>query len=437
VASFSYWWLYASAGRHLPALTSILVAMQFTFTVAFTYGAAGALLQRRTAILAAAILASCGLYFDSVVMGQETGLTALSIAAMLYFIVTTEGAQDLRAMGAAGLAAALCALSREYGWIAVVAGVIALVWRSQPRRCVAFFVGIAVTAAAPWYLRNWIVAGNPFYSLRFLNFAVNPVHAAIMDYYNSVNGVWHATANPFGRALRYAMLLGALAILTGLVGGLQRFRARGYLIIVAAVIGLVWAQSVGYTSGGIEYSMRVLSPALVALAILGAAALEPWTKRRSKFGAVISIIVLSQIWTAAQGLVFPNDSLQLRANDWFNALGPNPQPVEFQLRDQFLKHLRRGSRVLTDSAILHAALTDLGVDIVPVWSPEASCVFAARAEEAESCLRSHGIEIVAYYPRSLNTQFLAAASPFYGFLPQRWSAWMKAGDVLVIYRPRS
>jgi hypothetical protein len=436
LVSFSYWWLYASAGAHVRELTSILLAMQFACTLAFTYGTAATLFPRRTALLAAAILASCGLYFDSVVLGQETGLTALSVAAMLYFIVTGDGKDDLRAMAAAALAAALCALSREYGWIAVVAGVIALVWRGQPRRLVALFVAIAVAAAAPWYVRNWIVAGNPFYSLRFLDFAVNPVHSAIMDYYNSVNGFAHARSDLLPRALFNAMLLGALAVLTGLVGGFQRFRERGYLFVVVALIGLVWLQSVGYTSGALEHSMRVLSPALVVLAILGAAALAPWTKDRSTFAAVIALVLVSQLWTAAQGMVFPASPFALHTGDWFNSMFHSPvRPMELEVRDQVLKYLPPGSRVLTDNAILHAALIDHGVDVVPVWSPEVRCLFAAPAEEAERCLRSHRIENVAYYPQSLNTQFLVSASPLYRALPQRWPPVVDAGDLFTIYRP--
>src|SRR5206468_12640493 len=115
----------ASAGRHLPSLISIFVAAQFACTLAFTYGAASAVFSRRAGVLAAAILAATPLYFRSVVLGQETGLTALAIAATIYFVVTGS-------MVSAGLAAALCALSREYGWIAVIAGVIALLWRRQP-----------------------------------------------------------------------------------------------------------------------------------------------------------------------------------------------------------------------------------------------------------------------------------------------------------------
>ena len=122
LVSFTHWWLYASAGRYLPSLTSVFVAAQFACTLAFTYGAASAVFSRRAGVLAAAILAASPLYFRSVVIGQETGLTALSIAATIYFVVIAREPGDLPAMVSAGLAAALCALSREYGWIAADRG---------------------------------------------------------------------------------------------------------------------------------------------------------------------------------------------------------------------------------------------------------------------------------------------------------------------------
>jgi len=44
--------------------------------------------------------------------------------------------------------------------------------------------------------------------------------------------------------------------------------------------------------------------------------------------------------------------------------------MEFKLHDQFVKMLPHGSRVLSDSAYLHAELYDAGIEVVPVWSPE-------------------------------------------------------------------
>ena len=194
LVSFTHWWIYASAGQYLPSLISIFVAAQFACTLAFTYGAASAVFSRRAGILATAMLAASPLYFTAVVLGQETGLTALAIAAMLYFIVTARQPGDVPAMVSAGLAASLCALSREYGWIALIAGCVALLWRRQSHKHIVLFAAVATAVAAPWYIRNWILAGNPFYSLRLGSFAVNPIHDAILQHYKQVLGIEQWTA---------------------------------------------------------------------------------------------------------------------------------------------------------------------------------------------------------------------------------------------------
>src|SRR5262249_5713999 len=150
---------------------------------------ASRLLSRRAGFLAAAMLAACPLYFRSVVLGQETGLTALSIAATVFLITSARSRDDKAAMMLAGLAAGLCALSREYGWIAVPAGAIALFWRRHPLEQIFLFVGVAALTGGPWYARNWILTGNPFYPLSFANLAVNRVYNGILEHYHSLLAV--------------------------------------------------------------------------------------------------------------------------------------------------------------------------------------------------------------------------------------------------------
>ena len=212
-------------------------------------------------------------------IGQETGLTALSIAATIYFVVIAREPDDLPAMVSAGLAAALCALSREYGWIALIAGAIALLWRRHPLKQVMVFGAVATAAAAPWYIRNWILTGNPFYSLKFLSFAVNPVHDSIMRYYSASLGITHWTGSNWASLLFLLLVFATFQLLAGIPGGFTRFRSHGYLLVIALLLIGVWILSAGYTSGGVLASTRVLSPALVVLSITAAGMLEPLTHR--------------------------------------------------------------------------------------------------------------------------------------------------------------
>jgi hypothetical protein len=425
LVSFSNWWIYASAGKYQPTLVSVFAAAQFACTLAFVYGAAAALFSRRAGILAAAALAACPLYFNAVAIEQETGLTALGIAATLYFLIRARQPNDTPAMIAAGLSAALCALSREYGWIAVVVGVATLLWRKLPRRQAVIFAAAAAAAAGPWYVRNWIVAGNPLYSLSVGPFAVNPIHEGIMQYYRTVlaPGLW--TPDTLGALLWFLLTLAPLQLAAGIPGAATRFRERGYLAAAAALLTLVWLQSVAYTSGGLGISTRVLSPALAVLSICAAGMLERWR------GAAMVAILACQLWTVAQGSVYPG-SFDVWPEQAFK---PLLKPSEFQIRDQLAAALPPGTRILTDNAYLHAALADKGIDVVPVWSPEVGFLYTATAEEADQRLRSLAIETVAYYPQSLNTRYLTAKSPFYAQLPRRWRAVAESAGFLTFYQP--
>ena len=426
LVSFTHWWLYASAGYYLPSLISLRVAAEFLCTLAFTYGVGSALFSRRAGVWAAAVLAASPLYFRAVFLGQETGLTALAVAAMLYFIV------GARQPVAAGLAAGVCALSREYGWIAVVGGVAALAWRRESRREILVFAGVAAAVGAPWYVRNWILAGNPMYSLRLPGFAVNPIHDAFLQFYKSQLGVQTWTASVWVSVFLLFVTLAVPQMLVGLPMAVKHFHRHGYLLIIAVLMIAVWIVSVGYTSGGVEISMRVLSPALVVLSIAAAGALEGWTGRWHSI-ALIGIGVCL-LWTAAQGVFFPFDPLALRPGQ--TAFPVVDAPMEFKLHDQFAKMLPRGSRVLSDSAYLHAALYDTGIEVVPVWSPEVRFIFSAPAEEAERRLAELNIGCIVAYPRSENGVYLASGSPLYKSLPERWRVVAQSGGTLYVLAPK-
>ena len=436
LVSFTQWWLYVSAGEYLPVLISIFVTAQFICTLVFTYGAASSLFSRRAGVLAAAMLAACPLFFKSTVLGQETGLTALSIAATIYFIVTATPENERRGMIAAGLAAAVCALSREYGWMALIAGAIALIWRRQSLRQVMMFAGVAAAVAAPWYLRNWALTGNPFYSLSLDGFAVNPIHVGIMEQYRALLGVSHWSLSNWIAIVPFLLTFAAPQMLAGIPGALTQFRERGYLMVIAVLFFGVWLQSVGYTSGGLAISTRVLSPMMVALSISAGGFLERLTQRGRWRGAVLAAILVLQGWTALHGVLYPNNPSTLGVGEWSkNVFRPVPADAEFLLADQFRNYVPAGTRVLSDSAHLHAALIDKGIEVVPVWSPEVRFIFSTTPEEATRRLRELHIESIAYYPRSFNTRYLVKASQFYASLPKGWRIRAQIPGVMYLIGP--
>jgi hypothetical protein len=440
LVSFTQWWLYASAGAYLPVLICLLVAAQFACTLVFTYGATAAIISRRAGIFAAALLAACPLFFRAVVLGQETGLTALSIAATLYFIVTARESDDRAAMISAGAAAALCALSREYGWIAVIAGLIALFWRRQALQQILIFAGVATALAAPWYIRNWALTGNPFYSLMVGSFPVNPIQAGILQQYNQLLGLSRWTGATWWSLVTALLTFATLQVVLGIPGGFTRFRRNGYLIVIALVLCAVWVQSVGYTSGGIVISMRVLSPVMVMLSITAAALLDQFAERAAWRKAMIGAIVVLQLWTAAHGIWYtdnPGAPLPPLSELSQRAFQSPEVGWEYRFSDRFTKIWPPGTRVLSDNAHLHASLIDKGVEVVPVWSPEVRFIFSLPAAEAEQRLRDLKIVNVAYFPQSLNTRYLVSASPFYAALPQRWRILNQIPNTMYMLIPKN
>jgi hypothetical protein len=336
---------------------------------------------------------------------------------MLYFIVTAKPEGDAQAMISAAVAAALCALTREYGWIALIAGGIALLWRRQSRRDVAIFASAAAVLAGPWYVRNWSLTGNPFYSLHLGNLPVNPVHDGILQFYKGIFGWTHWTPAVWGSVGPILLVGAALPALGGIAAGLHVLRRHGYLFVIALLLTAVWIQSAGYTSGGVEHSMRVLSPALAVLAITAGAWAETLASRPRWIGMAVIVVLGLQVWTCLQGAVYP---IPFSAGDWTRAAFHDLSPGnEFLYADRISQTIPPGSRVLSENAFLHAALSQKGIDVTPVWSPEVSFLFSSPPEESEKRLHDLGIEFVAYYPQSLNTRYLAGASPFYKALPQR------------------
>ena len=436
MVSFAHWWMYAAVGQRVPGLIAVFVTAQFAAILLFTYGAAAALVSRRAGVVAAAILAASPLYFRSIVIGQETGLTALAVAATLYFIVSAPQPKDARAMVAAGFAAALCALSREYGWIALIAGAIALLWRRQSRRDLAVFVAVAAVAGAPWYVRNLLRTGNPFYSLNVAGFPVNPVHDGIMQGYRDQLSISHWTGQTLMLLAGSFLAWAIFQVVAGVPGAVADFRRRGYLGVIALLLVAVWLESVALTSAGLESSTRVLSPALVVLSISGALLLEGWMRREKWQSILIGGIVLSQLFTVAHAALYPSNPSDVPADQWAaRSFRDAPLPMEFQLHDQLLNYLPPGSRVLSDNAYLYAALIGNGVEVVPVWSPEVSFLFTAPPEEAERRLRELRISSVVFYPRSLNTAYLTAKSPMYAAMPRRWRVRAQVPGMLAILAP--
>lgn len=425
-----YWWLYAGWGGVWPALTCVPVFLQAASCLALAFRTSEALFGRPAAFATLAALATSSLFLYSVAIGQDTGYTALGVAGQLACAVWTGREPRARTAIAAGLFAGLAALARDYGPLLAAAGLVALLWQSASRRLVPLFLVVAAACAAPWYLRTFLVTGNPVYPLGYAwGWPTNPVYAEMLETYRrifSVEGLrWNEWVN-----LDVALLTGApLAVLIGLVSILlARFRAG---IVAGAVIVpiLIWLASIPYTAAGPESSLRVLTPALVALAVL-AGAIGPRLVAGSSWATPATWIVgVCGGYAILLGAIYPFPVVEvpLDVSSVLRAMTTGrAEPIDsfrgLPAVDGLEASREPTAGVLTDSFYLAVALRDrTRFRPVPIWSPEVRFVFNpdAPVRDVRQRLIVGGIRFVSLSAVSANNEFLVR----YPFYREDWQQW--------------
>jgi hypothetical protein len=432
LASFAYWWLYAAAGRHVAELTALLVVAQYAAVAWLTYRTGAAVFTKRAGLLAAVVLATSLLFYRAVAIGQETGLTALSLIALTYFIVSAGEAADYRAMVLAGLSAALGALAREYGWAFLACGLVVLWGRHRRWKEAAVFVSTACLVAGPWYLRTLLLTGNPLYSNRLLGLPVNPVLAPMMDSFRERLGVSRWSLADWTDLGRFLLEYAPAQLLLGPVAALAFTPRHGYLGLAAVVVVALFLASVGYTSGGTAYAARVLAPAVVLLSLPAGALLD---RLRSRAALALVGLLLAVLFARAAVYAFTYPATVYPApravppRAWPQAAlyrepgaPTSPGRREEELPRLLSGKLPAGSRLLAENTYAYSALAGTEFEVVMVWSPEVFFLFdkGTDAAEARRRLRLLNVRAVVYNPESLSTQYLRRESPLYADAPDGW-----------------
>jgi hypothetical protein len=373
-------------------------------------------------LVALVILTTSSFFLYSVAIGQETGYTALSYAGQLGFAYAATRRPRAGMVVIAGLFAGLGALAREYGPVLSLCGFVVLACERQTWKYLPLFVLVAAVCGAPWYVRNWVLTGNPVYSTNIgLGFAVNPVHAGELALYRERFGIHTLSAAAWLGVVWRAISGAPLVWLIGLPGVVAVGRKTPAIGISVLVVLFVWLLSINYTAGGVEYSMRVLTPAYVALATaggyFGGALLQPTGKRKKLVVAIAYLLIVLCGGYAILGCwSHPYPAHLIRETIATTRDGPmddaNPVAV---FAKQFEALGFSPARVLTDDAVLAVALRRYThSQPVMIYSPEVAFVFDKRIEPAEACRRliADGIGFVALNYLS-NTNFFLAQFPFY------------------------
>lgn len=422
-----YFWIYAIAGAARPEATVPIVVLQYALILVGVHALARRYFSSAAAGWAVALAACSPLLAWSAAMGQETGLTALAVLAMLIWLPRSRDEETPGTIAFAGLAAALGALAREYGLVLPLLGLAFALARRLSPRALALFALVSLLAAGPWYVRNWLITGNPIYNLSLgALLPVNEVHAWLNASFHAELG-WGRLPAGAGAAFLGTCLL---ALACAVIGGGLFFRRAPALVLAIAVFAGVWAASVGYTAAGFTYSLRVLSPAIAVAAVLGGAALARWVPAGR--ATVFALVGLGLFATdaALRTLTMPVNAYRLAPRDW-PAVGGALH--DYHARPVYADLARR---IGTERALVlgpHALLVRHGAAVSPLWSPEVRFVFDEKLPPPEIArrLRAAGFGFVLLTQGRVNERFLARSAFFRDPAGTLTPVWSDADMVLL------
>jgi hypothetical protein len=248
--------------------------------------AAGAVLAERLGasawrgVWAMVVLIGVSGYFDTQVhsMMSDVAVAAPLLAALA--LLLGDGRPRRTTLLVAGALAGVACAAKYNGLLDALVGLAALVvWQRRVLSNVLIAVVPALAIAAPWYIRNGIIAGNPIYpqavTLGPLHlagssgpFAATPASLA-RDVLGGHPAVLLTTLDAFTTVLGPLLILVVLAVVPG--GGAP---PRARRAVLALLLGWTIAYAVlPYTSGDLFHvagAFRYALPAVMLAVILGA-----------------------------------------------------------------------------------------------------------------------------------------------------------------------
>ncbi len=411
-------WAFACAGGAKAAWTIPATLLQLVALHEIIWRTAQHFGGDRAARFACLAAAACPLLTWAVLLGQETGLTALALAGVAWALIAWR--QNLSGGWAAlaGVFALLGASAREYGLIFPALAAVGFLALRADRKTWLEFSAIAVLALI-WPLRTWLLTGNPFHSLAVGGvFPVNDRFVAWIGSEAETFGAALRSGAGWADAGRYLVQLAPAALLGWVwlaVTAVRRGRTAWWGLASVLALLALWAASVRYTNGGLFYSLRVAAPALALGAIASGEALTAtaWAQRRVALlaPALLGFLVLAAL---PPTLALPQSHTRTPWRDWpgfttrtETALGLRDEVVALVAKARAALPVGEPIIVLADSPGFQRRFAPTGIDVLPLWSPHVDWLFdpSLPAEAARKAWRDSGVRFVVVAKFQPNLEF--------------------------------
>jgi hypothetical protein len=407
-----YWWTYSVLGSYAGGWTGFVTSAQFLSILWLTGCTVSRLTELSCGILAVAALAGSPLMLWAVVIGQESGFTALCVAGTAAAWVSARDDARWCALIPVALATQLGAVAREYGLVFIPIGLLIGASLNVPPRRLVQYAAVSLVITAPWYIHVWLKSGNPFFSLSLGGMFHVPSYVA--EYWSACAkirsplkySVAQVTTNVW-QLFIYAPILW----LGALVAAIAVFRRVLHLTACLVAIVAIWLTSIAYTAGGFIVTLRVLAPALVlsslSLGIWLHHAHIPNGRSRHWIGLTVAGAVALVLGSQAaedpwklHGALFSRGSPPWSFTQ--TSIGPTAVPP--------------AGYIVTDNPYLHAYLLLSGSSqrALPLWAPSLSFLFDHNLNPAEihRRLQNMGVRIVTDPQLGVPTEAVARTAFF-------------------------
>lgn len=323
-------------------------------------------------------------------------------------------------------------MARDYGLALSLSGFLVLALHRQTRRSVVLFTLVTLLLSLPWYLRNWVLAGNPLYPHALISgFRINEVFEALQYSFHEKLAFYNHSPAEWSGFLKELWIGAPIAISGGLLCMLLRCRRSIPFLSMAGMMVFLWLLSMRDVGGGPIYSMRVLTPTFIALAFLAGRSVDYLFESQNRYlvklrSVTLALLMVCSCYSLASALSHPFWAGHLFSAMTYTHVGP-PEFNQYSqdLADRLQASDLKTTGVLTSNPYLGTSLQrTTRFRPVIVWSPEVSFVFdrSLDPKEIEKRLIARNIRFVSLFMIDEIYTLSLLKVPFFKALTDKYSS---------------